>query len=136
MADISKKDPKKIIIDSSSIPQATVAIMKTLQGSGNMNLNPQQEGTRIYVPIPKVTKETREKLAKAAHSQLNETKEKLRKAYSKECSEIGNLQLKGDINVSDDETKASYEVLKAMSDHFFAMAKDMAEQKQKDLLNK
>ena len=37
--------------------------MKTLQGSG-MNLNPQQDGLRIYVPIPKVTKEYREKLVK------------------------------------------------------------------------
>ncbi len=56
IADISKADPKRVIIDSSSIPQATKSIMQALTGKKNLNLNPQQEGTRIYVPIPKVTK--------------------------------------------------------------------------------
>ena len=56
IADISKADPKRIIIDSSAIPQATKIIIQALQSKKTMNLNPQQEGTRIYVPVPKVTK--------------------------------------------------------------------------------
>ena len=58
---ISKKDPKKIIIDASAFPQAAQNIMTAIRDSG-MNLNPQQEGLTIFVPIPKVTKEFREKL--------------------------------------------------------------------------
>lgn len=53
IATLSKKDPKKLIIDCSSFPQATADIVKAIQASG-MNLNPQQEGIRIFVPIPKV----------------------------------------------------------------------------------
>ena len=60
VASISKRDPKRVVIDSSTFPQATVSIMQTLRAS-TLNLNPQQEGTRIYVAIPKVTRETREK---------------------------------------------------------------------------
>ena len=38
---------------------------------------------RIYVPIPKVTREHRERLAKGAKTKLTETKEKLRKVQNK-----------------------------------------------------
>ena len=67
VASISKKDPKRVVVDCATFPQATKGIMKALENSG-MNLNPQQDGTRIYVPVPKVTKEHRERLAKGAKS--------------------------------------------------------------------
>ena len=52
---ISKKDPKRLVIDASSFPQATGNIMSAIREAG-MNLNPQQDGLRIFVPIPKVLK--------------------------------------------------------------------------------
>ena len=45
VAAISKKDPKKLVIDCSSFPQATGSIVEAITKAG-MNLNPQQEGTR------------------------------------------------------------------------------------------
>ena len=77
IASISKKDPKKVVIDASAFPQASVNIMKALRDSG-MNLNPQQDGLTIFVPIPKVTKEFREKLAAGSRKKMNECKEDLR----------------------------------------------------------
>ena len=92
IASISKKDPKKVVIDASAFPQASVNIMKALRESG-MNLNPQQvmmmimmmmgmmiiiifvqDGLTIFVPIPKVTKEFREKLAAGAKKRMNDCK--------------------------------------------------------------
>ena len=91
IASISKKDPKKVVIDASAFPQASVNIMKALRESG-MNLNPQQvmmmimmiivmmmiifvqDGLTIFVPIPKVTKEFREKLAAGAKRRMNDCK--------------------------------------------------------------
>jgi ribosome recycling factor len=69
VASISKKDPKRVIIDCATFPQATKSIMTAILKSG-MNLNPQQDGIRIYVPIPKVTKEYREQLAKGAKTRF------------------------------------------------------------------
>ena len=77
VAAISKRDTKRLVIDSSTFPQATVSIMQILRSSA-LNLNPQQEGTRIYVAIPKVTRETRENLVKSAKIKLNETKDELK----------------------------------------------------------
>ena len=56
LALISKKDPKRLVIDASSFPQATANIMSAIRDAG-MNLNPQQDGLRIFVPIPKVSRE-------------------------------------------------------------------------------
>ena len=50
---VSKKDPKRLVIDASAFPQAAANIMAAIREAG-MNLNPQQDGLRIYVPIPKV----------------------------------------------------------------------------------
>lgn len=43
-----------------------------------MNLNPQHEGSTIYVPVPKITKEHRENLAKNAKSLYLKAKEGIR----------------------------------------------------------
>merc|ERR1712055_64893 len=74
---ISKKDPKRLVIDASSFPQATGNIMSVIREAG-MNLNPQQDGLRIFVPIPKVNKEFREKLVVGARKKLNSAKDELR----------------------------------------------------------
>merc|ERR1711894_775539 len=42
VAAISKRDPKRLVIDSSTFPQATISIMQILRSSA-LNLNPQQE---------------------------------------------------------------------------------------------
>lgn len=132
VADISKRDPKRVIIDTSSIPQATLSIMKTLQEKKNLNLNPQQEGTRIYIPIPKVTRETREKLVKTAQITLNDTKEKLRKLCNKTTNEVNNVTG----NLKEDQVKGTNDVLRAIEGHFAVLAKEMTNQKQNDLMAK
>jgi ribosome recycling factor len=76
--------------------------MKVLRENSGLNLNPQQEGTRIYVPIPKVTREHREKLAKGAKQKCNETKDLLRKVQSKKSSKLGEIELEGNSESQDD----------------------------------
>lgn len=77
LAQISSKTPTTLAINMSSFPQAVDAAVKALQDSG-MNLNPQVEGSVITLPIPKVTKDHREKLAKTAKSICDKAKVSLR----------------------------------------------------------
>lgn len=51
LAQISRK-PKLIVLNISSFPQAIPDILKSLSNN-QMNLNPQQDGTTVYVSIPK-----------------------------------------------------------------------------------
>jgi ribosome recycling factor len=132
IASISKKDPKRIIIDCSSFPQAAPEIVKAIQSSG-MNLNPQQEGIRIYVPIPKVTKEYRERLAKGAKDSMNSTKNDLRKVFSKFNSNLGDKELEHSTGTKD-QFRAVKEVLQSIFDHFAKEADTLAATKQKELM--
>lgn len=52
VAQISRKNPKTVVINMAVFPQAIPGALKALTESG-MNLNPQQEGTTLYIPIPK-----------------------------------------------------------------------------------
>ena len=52
LAQIVRKNPKTIVINMSIFPQAIPAALQAIQKSG-LNLNPQQDGTTLFIPIPK-----------------------------------------------------------------------------------
>ena len=135
IATISKRDPKRLIIDSSTFPQATVTIMQTLRSS-SLNLNPQQEGTRIYVAIPRVTRERREELAKSARIKLNQTKDELRHLQNKYVKRINDLELAGTSHIPKDHFIEAKKIVVAMEQHFVQEAEADTQKKQSDLLNK
>ena len=62
---IIRKNPKTIVINLIGFPQLIPNVLQALSKSG-MNLNPQQDGTTLFIPVPKVTKEHREMLSKNA----------------------------------------------------------------------
>ena len=134
VASISKKDPKRIIVECSSFPQATKTVFSAIANSG-MNLNPQQEGTRIYVPIPKVTKEYRERLAKGARDKNVEAKEGMKKVQSKQISRLGDLELKSE-SIQKDHLHAVKDIVMAMTKHFETEADMIMLSKQKELVGK
>lgn len=49
---VVRKNPKTIVINMAAFPQVIPAVIQAISKSG-MNLNPQQDGTTLYVPIPK-----------------------------------------------------------------------------------
>lgn len=65
IAQVIRKNPKTIVINMIGFPQLIPQVLQTINKSG-MNLNPQQDGTSVFIPVPKVTKEHRENLAKNA----------------------------------------------------------------------
>lgn len=65
LGQIIRKNPKTIVINLIGFPQLIPNVLQALAKSG-MNLNPQQDGTTVFIPVPKVTKEHREMLAKNA----------------------------------------------------------------------
>lgn len=51
LAQITRKNPKLLVVNMSTFPQAIPGALQALAKSG-MNLNPQQEGTTLYIPVP------------------------------------------------------------------------------------
>jgi ribosome recycling factor len=58
-------------------PQYIVHVKTAITNSG-LNVNIQQDGTSLFLPIPRITREHREMLAKNAKAVCDKTKEKLR----------------------------------------------------------
>ncbi|XP_076875277.1 ribosome-recycling factor, mitochondrial [Brachyhypopomus gauderio] len=81
LGQVSMKSPQLIVVNMTSNPEATESATRALQGS-SMKLNPEVEGTIIRVPIPKVTREHRENLAKLAKHFSNKAKESIRRVRS------------------------------------------------------
>ncbi|XP_072027176.1 ribosome-recycling factor, mitochondrial-like [Amphiura filiformis] len=82
LAQIATKSNNMMVVNMSNFPQATEAAAQAIQQSG-MNLNPEVDGHTIKVPVPKVTKEHRENLAKVAKTMCNETKVNIRNVRNK-----------------------------------------------------
>lgn len=49
---IGRKGPQLLVVNVSAFPQALKNVLKAINDSG-MGLNPQQDGTTIFIPVPK-----------------------------------------------------------------------------------
>ncbi|XP_069745269.1 ribosome-recycling factor, mitochondrial isoform X2 [Narcine bancroftii] len=87
LGQVSMKSPQLILVNMTSFPEATVAVTEAIRESG-MNLNPEVDGILIRVPIPKVTREHRENLAKLAKQITNKRKESLRKLRTNAIAQV------------------------------------------------
>lgn len=87
LAQISMKSPQLIMVNMSSFPEATAAAARALRQS-SMNLNPEADGTVIKVPVPKITREHRENLAKLAKQFSDKTKDSVRRVRSNAITQV------------------------------------------------
>ncbi|XP_037548392.1 ribosome-recycling factor, mitochondrial [Nematolebias whitei] len=87
LGQISMKSPQLIMINMGSFPEATAAAAHALRET-SMDLNPEVDGTIIKVPVPKVTREHRENLAKLAKQFGNKAKDSLRKVRSNAVNQV------------------------------------------------
>ncbi|XP_072929685.1 ribosome-recycling factor, mitochondrial [Epargyreus clarus] len=130
LAQIVRKNPKTIVINFSSFPQAIPDVLKAIYNSG-LNLNPQQDGTTLYVPVPKVTKEHREALAKNAKALYIKCRDAMKDVQNDFIKKT-----KKQTGVSEDTVFSVNKQIIAMCDEFQNQAKNIYETKHNELLNK
>lgn len=128
VAQIIRKNPKTIIINMGAFPQAIPSAIKALQKSG-MNLNPQQDGSMIHIPVPKVTKDHRTALAKNAKALYNRCKERIRDAQT-EYSKKG----RRNSTLSEDDNRNAERKIMSMGKECVEEAEKMLKIKEKELL--
>ncbi|XP_044269238.1 ribosome-recycling factor, mitochondrial [Tribolium madens] len=130
LAQIVRKNPKTLVVNMSVFPQAIPAALKAIERSG-MNLNPQQDGTTLFIPIPKVTTEHRENLAKSAKTLFIKCRDGIRDVQNKQVK-----SLKKKDKIADDMARNSEQQIIAIADGFIAEAEKILESKQKELIGK
>jgi len=85
LGQVVQKSAQLMLINLSMTPQHILPVKQAIINAG---LNPQQDGTSLFVPIPKVTREHRETLAKSAKVFCEKTKEKLRNIQNNHAREL------------------------------------------------
>lgn len=128
IAQIFRKSPHLVVVNLVSFPEAMKPALQAIKDSG-MNLNPQQDGTTIFVPLPKVTKEHRDNLVKNAKVMFNKAKDDIRNIQNKFIREA-----KKQTDLSEDLIFNCQQQIKAMTDDIIAEGENMLKHKQKELV--
>lgn len=130
LAQLVRKNPKTIVINFSSFPQAIPDALKAIQNSG-LNLNPQQDGTTLFVPVPKVTKEHREALAKNAKALYIKCRDALKDVQNDNLKKVKKQE-----GVSEDIIFNVTKQISAMCEDYQVEAKNVFEAKHTELVGK
>ena len=127
LVQISRK-PKMIVMNVTAFPQTIPNIIDALSKS-QMNLNPQQEGTTLYIQIPKVTREHRENLAKTAKSYFVKCKDNITDVRNKHVKDV-----KKKSNLPIDLSFRVEGYISTLSHDYINKAEKLLQTKQKELL--
>ncbi|CAF0939236.1 unnamed protein product [Adineta ricciae] len=130
LTQIVQKSPQMFMIDMTRHAQYIPNVLEAIQKSG-LNVNPQQDGTTLYLPTPKVTREHREELAKNAKKLADQIIAKMREAYSKAHRNVK----KQEKTLSQDLIADLDKNLKLRLDGYIAQVEKIRAEKQKELLN-
>nr|CAG4635073.1 EOG090X0DUK [Alona affinis] len=114
LAQIGRKGAQLMVVNLSGFPQAIKNVLKAINDSG-MGLNPQQDGTTIFIPLPKVTKEYRESLAKNAKVLFQKFKDNCRDIQNRYIREVR----KKEKDVSADLSHSVQQQIHAIAEHYW-----------------
>jgi len=112
-------------------PTLLPSIEKAIR-SGDLGLNPMNDGKLIRVPIPAMTEERRKEMAKHLHKILEEHRTAVRN-----IRRDGNDAIKKtmkDKKISEDEEKRSLEEIQKLTDDEIRKMEEMSQTKEKELL--
>ncbi|XP_050542427.1 ribosome-recycling factor, mitochondrial [Daktulosphaira vitifoliae] len=127
LAQIIRKNSKTIVLNMASFPLAIPAVLESLKNSG-MNLNPQQDKTSIFIPIPKVTKEHRENLIKGSKALFVKCRDNIKDIQNKTIK-----ILKDNNELSSDLVHNLQNQITILADNYILEAQRIMEEKQNEL---
>uniref|UniRef100_U5EVR6 Ribosome-recycling factor, mitochondrial n=1 Tax=Corethrella appendiculata TaxID=1370023 RepID=U5EVR6_9DIPT len=128
LGQIVRKNPKTIVINMISFPQAIPQVLEAIKKSG-MNLNPQQDGTTLFIPVPKVTKEHRENLSKNAKTLFLKCRDTIKDVQNGFIKKVKNQK-----DISDDLNHQVQAQITALADGYIREAEKVLDTKQAELL--
>lgn len=119
------------IVDMNSSPELVSQAAKAIK-SWSSNFEPTMDGHVISVPVPRVTQEYRENLAKMAKASCEQSKQSIRKIRQKGMSDVK----KNKKGRSEDDVKTVEKMIQQLTDQFCDDTEVLLEEKTKELLRK
>lgn len=107
------------------------ATEKAIRDSG-LGLNPQTEGQTIRVPIPDLSQERRQELAKVAHKYAEQTRIAIRNVRRDGMDALKRAEKDGDI--SQDEQKGLADKVQGLTDQHIKSVDEVLSHKEKEIM--
>lgn len=114
--------------DKGIIKDIEKAILKS-----DLGLNPSNDGAMIRLPIPQLTKETRQDLAKQAHKKAEEAKVYIRNIRRDANDQIKKLEKNKEI--TEDDSKGGQDDVQKQTDAAIAKIEKIYDEKEKDIMS-
>ena len=114
--------------DKGIIKDIEKAILKS-----DLGLNPSNDGAMIRLPIPQLTKETRQNLAKQAHKKAEEAKVYIRNIRRDANDQIKKLEKNKEI--TEDDSKGGQDDVQKQTDAAIAKIEKICDEKEKDIMS-
>jgi ribosome recycling factor len=130
IAGISAPEARLLVIqpwDPGSLRNIEQAILKS-----DLGLNPVNDGRLIRLSIPQLSEERRQELTKVVHRRLEERRVAVRNLRRDALEEIKKAE-KGK-QISQDESRRVQEQLQKMTDSYIAIAENIAQEKETELM--
>ena len=130
VATLGVPDPTLITIQPWD-PSVLEAVEKAIRGA-DLGLNPINDGKQLKVPIPPLDDERRQDIAKHIRSILEEEKTALRNMRREAKEEIEKLEK--DKDIAEDDKFWGFEKLQEVTDEYSKRVEDLAQAKEKEIL--
>jgi ribosome recycling factor len=130
VAQVHAPEPQLITVQPFDASQLG-AIEKAIR-SGDMGLNPMNDGKLIRVPVPPLTQERRQDMVKHLHRVLEEHRTAVRN-IRRDGNDAIKKALK-DKKISEDEEKRSLDEIQKLTDGEIKKMEDMSKAKEKEVL--
>jgi ribosome recycling factor len=130
VATISVPEPRLLVIqpwERTLVPQIEKAILKS-----DLGVTPSSDGFLIRISIPSLTQDKRKDLAKVIQKKAEEVRVVVRNLRRDSNDQIKAVEKKGDI--SEDEAKRSLEEIQKKTDKYIKQVDQVAEAKQKEIM--
>ena len=131
VANVSAPAPDLITIqpwDKGIIKDIEKAIQKS-----DLGINPSNDGVVIRLPIPQLTKETRQELAKTAHKKAEAAKVYIRNIRRDANDQIKKLEKNKEI--TEDDSKGAQDDVQKQTDAAIAKIEKIYDEKEKDIMS-
>ena len=131
LANVSAPEPQLITVQPWDVSQIG-AIEKAIR-SGDLGLNPMNDGKLVRVPVPALTEERRKEMVKHLHKVLEEHRTAVRN-IRRDGNDLIKKAAK-DKKITEDEERGAMENLQKLTDDEIKKMEEMAKGKEKEVMS-
>src|SRR5271157_5014316 len=131
LANVSAPEPQLITVQPWDVSQIG-AIEKAIR-SGDLGLNPMNDGKLVRVPVPALTEERRKEMVKHLHKVLEEHRTAVRN-IRRDGNDLIKKALK-DKKITEDEERGALEQIQKLTDDEIKKMEEMAKGKEKEVMS-